>query len=142
MAKFEISLPTSLMEDMRKIYDNADDIFKAMTRAGAEAVRDNMVQFAPPAFKDSDIMRCLRITRSYKTPTDDGINTKVAFYGYFKNKGGRIVPAPLVVNVFEHGRSNLPFKKHPFLRKSFNRSNIREAMLKAQKEASGGLLDE
>lgn len=142
MAKFEISLPTQLMEDVRKIYDNADDIFKAMTQAGAEAVMGNMVQFAPPAFKDSDIMNCLKITRPYKTLSDDGINTKVAFYGYFKNKEGRIVPAPLVANVFEHGRSYLEFPKHPFLRKSFNRSNIREAMLKAQKEASGGLLDE
>ena len=142
MAKFEISLPTEIMNDMRKIYDNADDIFKAMTQAGAEAVMGNMTQFAPPAFKDSNIMNCLRMTRPYKTPTDGGINTKVAFYGYFTNKNGEVVPAPLVVNVFEHGRSNLPFKKHPFVRKSFNRSNIREAMLKAQKEASGGLLDE
>ena len=142
MAKFEISLPTQLMNDLRKIYDNADEIFMAMTQAGAEAVRDNMIQFAPPAFKDSNIMNCLKITRPYKTPTDGGINTKVAFYGYFENKEGVVTPAPLVVNVFEHGRSHPSFKKHPFIRKSFNRSNIREAMLKAQKEASGGLIDE
>ena len=78
----------------------------------------------------------------YKTPSDDGINTKVAFYGYFTDEDGRKKAAPLVANVFEYGRSGLPFPKHPFLRKSFRKSDIEQAMLKAQKEASGGILDE
>ena len=88
------------------------------------------------------MMKCLKITKTYKTPSDDGINTKVGFFGYFKNENGRLTPAPLVANVFEYGRSNLPFPKQPFMRKSFKKKEIEDAMLKAQKQASGGLLDE
>ena len=87
------------------------------------------------------MMKCLKVSKVYKTPSDDGINTKVAFYGYFTNEDGKRVPAPLVANVFEYGRSTSPFPKHPFMRKSFKKSDIEQAMLKAQREASGGILD-
>lgn len=142
MAKFEMELPEELIKDFNAINDNADQIFGEMTKAGAEVVMDNIRSNVPKSFIGSDIMHCLKITKVYKTPTDGGINTKIGFYGYFKNKQGRIVPAPLVANVFEYGRSNLPFKKHPFLRKSFRKNQIEKAMLQAQKKASGGLIDE
>lgn len=140
MAKFSLELPTEIIKDFEKIHDNAEEIFSAMTRAGAEVVMSNIQANIPASFRGSEIMNCLRLTRSYKTPTDGGINTKVGFYGYFKNKDGKTVPAPLVANVFEHGRSN--FKKQPFLRKSFRKDQIEKAMLRAQNEKSGGLLDE
>ena len=140
MAKFVLELPDSILNDFRRIYDDSEKIFGAMTRAGAEVAYRNMVALAPKGIKDSEMMNNLQITDVYRTPSDGGINTKVAFYGYFKNKEGKIVPAPLVANVFEHGRSNLPFPKHPFMRKSFRKNQIEEAMLEAQKEASGGLL--
>ena len=79
-------------------------------------------------------MSCLQITKTYKTPSDDGINTKVAFYGYFKNEDGKIVPAPLVANVTEYGISNSPYPKKPFLRKSFRKAQIEKAMLSVQKK--------
>lgn len=142
MAKFEMQLPTEIMKDIQKIYDNADEIFGEMTRAGAEVVNKNIEANVPQSIRNSKMMDCLRITKTYKTPSDDGINTKIGFYGYFQNKDGKIVPAPLVANVFEYGRSNLPFPKHPFLRKSFRKADIEQAMLKAQRKASGGLLDE
>ena len=142
MAKFELQLPDAIMKDIQKIYDNADEIFGEMTRAGAEVVNKNIEANLPQSIRDSRMMECLKITKTYKTPSDDGINTKVGFYGYFQNKDGKIVPAPLVANVFEYGRSNLPFPKQPFLRKSFKKKEIEEAMLKAQRKASGGLLDE
>ena len=85
-------------------------------------------------------MRCIKTTKTYRTPSDDGIATKVIISGYFKNKNGVKTPAPLVANVFEYGSSK--FTKKPFLRKSFQKSQIEKAMLKAQKELSGGLLDE
>lgn len=140
MAAFDMVLPTELIKDFEKIYNNSGEIFAAMTKAGAEVVRNNIRTNAPAAFKSSEIMSCLRITRSYKTPTDDGINTKVGFYGYFTNHKGVKTPAPLVANVFEYGKKG--FAKRPFLRKSFRAEQIRAAMLKAQKEASGGRLDE
>ena len=113
-----------------------------MTRAGAEVVESNIEANIPESIRGSQMMKCLKVTKTYKTPSDDGINTKVGFYGYFVNENGKRVPAPLVANVFEYGRSTAPFPKHPFLRKSFKRKQIEEAMLKAQIEASGGLLDE
>jgi hypothetical protein len=142
MAKFKMELPTDIMKDFQTIYENSDEIFGEMTRAGAEVVEKNIIANVPQSIRNSNMMKCLKVTKTYKTPSDDGINTKVGFYGYFKNENGETVPAPLVANVFEHGRSNIPFPKHPFLRKSFKKSDIENAMLKAQKKASGGLLDE
>ena len=141
MAKFEMQLPTEIMKDIQKIYDNSEEIFGEMTKAGAEVVNRNIEANVPQSIRNSKMMNCLKITKTYKTPSDDGINTKVGFYGYFENEDGKTVPAPLVANVFEYGRSNLPFPKHPFMRKSFKKSEIEQAMLKAQKRASGGLLE-
>ncbi|MBQ6483068.1 MAG: hypothetical protein IJI45_18335 [Anaerolineaceae bacterium] len=140
MASFKLELPTEIMKDFQKIYTNSDKIFGAMTKAGADVVYHNIVSHVPPSIRKSAMMGCLRITRVYKTPSDDGINTKVGFYGYFTNRNGKRTPAPLVANVFEYGSTRV--QKKPFLRKSFNRSAIEKAMRKAQKEASGGLLDE
>ena len=144
MARFQMELPTEVIKEFEKIAKDSDKIFGDMTQAGAEVVEKNIIANAPQGIKDSKMMDCLKISKIYKTPSDDGINTKVAFYGYFENDDGRKVPAPLVANVFEYGRSDTspPFPKHPFMRKSFRKSDIEQAMLKAQKEASGGILDE
>lgn len=140
MARFEMQLPKEIMDDMKYIYDNAEEIFGQMTEAGAEVAMSNIKANVPASFKNSDIMHCLKITKTYKTPSDDGINNKVGFYGYFTNHNGVKTPAPLVANVFEYGSTK--FVKKPFLRKSFNKAQIEKAMLMAQKRASGGLLDE
>lgn len=50
------------------------------------------------------------------------------------------VPVPLIVIAREYGTSNGEAKK-PFVRKSFTKGAITRAMLKAQKSASGGLLE-
>lgn len=142
MARFELQLPTEIMKDIQKIYDKADDIFGAMTDAGADVVMQNIKNNAPQGIKDSPMMKNLKKTKVYKTPSDGGINTKVGFYGYFVNRNGERIPAPLVANVFEYGRSTLPFPKQPFFRRSFKKVQIEKAMLDAQKRASGGVLDE
>ena len=140
MAKFEMQLPKEIMKDIEYINQNSDKIFGEMTKAGAEVVIKNVRTNIPKGFANSDIMNCLKITKIYKTPTDDGINTKVAFYGYFINENGVRTPAPLVANVFEYGSSK--FTKRPFFRRSFKKSQIEQAMLQAQKEYSRGLLEE
>ena len=155
MARFELQLPTEIMRDFDKIHKNADHIFGEMTRAGAEVVESNMRNGAPDVLKPY-----IKLTKTYKTPTDDGINTKSYISGYipFSNKnrksfsrsGGngdtystsKGVPADFLAKVYEYGRSGLPFPKHPFVRKAFKKGEIEQAMLKAQKIASGGLLDE
>ena len=142
MAKFNLELPNDIIKDIQKVSKNADEIFGKMTQAGAAVVEKHIRANVPKAIANSRMMDCLKVTDVYKTPSDDGINTKVAFYGYFDNENGKRTPAPLVANVFEYGRSNAPFPKQPFLRKSFKKKEIEEAMLKEQKRASGGLLDE
>lgn len=142
MALFEMELPNELLKDFEKLDKNCEEIFGAMTQAGANVVAANVRANAPAAMKRSQIMNCLKVTRVYKTPSDDGINSKVMFAGYFTNEDGKREPAPLVANVFEYGRSNSRFPKQPFFRKSFRKSEIEQAMLKAQKEKSGGLLSE
>ena len=133
-----MELPKEILDDFQKIYDESDKIFGEMTRAGAEVVEANINANIPASFRGSNIMKCLKITKTYKTPSDDGINTKVGFYGYFTNSKGEKVPAPLVANVFEYGSTKMT--KQPFLRKSFRKAQIEKAMLDAQKKASGGLL--
>ena len=141
MARFEMQLPDQIMKDFQKINGNYEKIFGEMTKAGAEVAMSNLKANLPAGIRDSNMMSCLKMTKTYKTPSDDGINTKVGFFGYFTNENGQTVPAPLVANVFEYGRSNAPFPKQPFLRRSFTKGKIEKAMLEAQKRASGGLLE-
>lgn len=141
MAKFAVELPTEILEDIERIYGSTDKILGDMVKAGANAVKRNIIASVPKAIKDSEMMGCLQVSKVYETPSDGGINCKVGFFGYFKNRNGKIVPAPLVANVFEYGRSNAPFPKRPFMRKSFAKDDIEAAMLAAQRESSGGLLE-
>ena len=140
MAKFVMQLPTEILKDIEYINGNSDKIFGEMTQAGANVTIKNIRSNIPKSFVDSDIMDCLKITRVYKTPTDQGINTKVGFFGYFTNKKGVKTPAPLVANVFEYGSSK--FTKQLFFRRSFKKAQIEKAMLEAQKKYSKGLLSE
>lgn len=142
MAKFTMELPKEIIKDFDKVYKNSEQIFGGMTKAGAEVAYSNIKSNLPDHFRGSHIMDCMRITRVYKTPSDDGINTQVGFYGYFVNEDGKRTPAPLVANMFEYGSSKRKYPKHPFLRKSFRKAQIEKAMLEAQKKLSGGLLDE
>ena len=139
MASFALELPTEIMKDIQTIYDNSEEIFGEMTKAGAEVVFNTVKSNVPASFRNSSIMNCLKITRVYRTPTDGGINTKVGFYGYFINEDGKKTPAPLVANVFEYGSTK--FTKQPFFRRSFSKASIEKAMREAQKRASGGLLE-
>lgn len=134
MAQFKVELPNDLIKQLKSLEQNTDKILGEMTEAGAEVVYNNIKSNAPSNLKKSKIMECLKITKTYKTRSDDGINTKVGFYGYFENEDGVETPAPLVVNVFEYGRSNKSFPKKPFVRKSFNKAQITKAMEKVQEK--------
>ena len=141
MARFDLELPDDILKDFQTVYDNSEKIFGEMTTAGAKVVEAALRKGVPNSFHGSDIMRCLKLTRVYKTPSDGGINTKVAFYGYFRNEDGVMTPAPLVCNMFEYGSSKRKYPKKPFLRKAFgNKAAIEKAMLEAQKTASGGII--
>ena len=140
MAKFVMQLPKDIIKDIEYVNNNSDRIFGEMTKAGAKVTYNNILNNIPSSFASSEIMNCLKVTRVYKTPTDQGINTKVGFYGYFTNSKGINTPAPLVANIFEYGSSK--FTKRPFFRRSFKKDQIERAMLQAQSTYSKGLLNE
>lgn len=158
MAKFDMQLPDQVLKDFTRIYDNSEKIFGGMTKAGAEVAERNIRANAPQGIKqESAIMSRLKVSRTYKTPSDGGINTQAAFFyrdgdAYFTNKAGQRVAIPMLLNDYEYGKSQRRstkaganrgiFPKHPFIRKSFRKSQIEKAMLDAQKQLSGGLLDD
>ena len=140
MAKLDMVLPDEVLKDFQFLNENSEKIFGEMTKAGAKTVKQNILRTIPSSIKKSNMMKNLKISKVYKTPSDEGINTKIAFYGYFTNEDGIKTQAPLVANMFEYGTSKRKFPKHPFLRASFMNGNIERAMLKAQEQYSKGLL--
>lgn len=143
MARFEMELPNDLIKAFDKLNEETEKMIGEMTQAGAQVVLEEIKANVPASFRDSDIMKCLHITKVYKTPSDGGINTKIAFYGYFTPKhpvgqkwidthGTDKMAAELVCNVMEYGRSDGKVKKHPFVRKSFNKKKIKSALEKTQ----------
>ena len=78
----------------------------------------------------------LRITKVYRTSNDE-IASKIAFYGYDKEKKSKQypngVPIPLIALAREYGTSSGE-KKKPFFRKSFKKKEIEDAMLKIQEK--------
>lgn len=134
MAKVKFEIPKELLNQMKKLEQDTPEMMKSMVDAGADTVLERMRSNAPAGMKNSPIMNCLSKTRAYETPSDDAINVKVGFAGYFTNENGVRTPAPLVANVFEYGRSSSAFPKQPFMRKSFNKGAITKAMEAAQKK--------
>lgn len=143
MARMEVELPTELMKTFEELGEDTQKMLEEMTQEGAKTVLANVKANVPASFHGSGIMRCLKMTRPYYTPSDGGRNTKVAFYGYFKchddavnryfqKHRGDNVPAPLVCNLFEYGRSGPSYPRHPFMRKSFKKGQIESAMMKVQ----------
>ena len=147
MAGFKAILPDDIMNDFKKVGDHTEEIMEAMTRAGAEVAEKNLKASAP-----SELAPYVKTSKTYRTPSDGGINTKVYFSGYLPFKGNRTtfvrrgrknskvyttrkgIPADFLANIFEYGRSGSPFPKKPFMRKSFREQEINEAMKKEKEE--------
>ena len=163
MARFQMELPNAIVKDIQKVYNSTDQIFGAMTQAGAEVAARNIRSKVPIP----EIASGVRISRVYKTPTDDGINTKVYVSGYapFKNgrttfvRRGRVggkqytstkgVQLDFQAQIYEYGTSPRFTEvggyrgfigKKPFFRKGFKKDQINAVMEKVQREKSGGLL--
>lgn len=132
MATFDVELPNDLIKQFEALDVNTEKMLGSMTQVGAEIVYKNVMSNIPKSFKGSNIMKCLGKTKVYRTPSDDGINTRVAFYGYFINKRGVERPAQKIASIFEHGTSTV--SKQPFMRKSFKKSEIEKAMLAEQEK--------
>lgn len=146
MAEFGAMLPDDLIREFQKLENTSHKMLEEMTQAGAEVVYKNVKANMSNSFKNSKkLSNHLTITKAYKTPSDGGVNTKVAFYGYYKedkktfsltSKSGKKysykgIPVPLIVRAREFGSSSGE-KKKPFFRKSFNKSDIEKAMKKVE----------
>ena len=136
MARFSAELPNDLIKLFEGLKKNCTDIFGEMVEAGAETVYRNVQSNMSKSFKTtSSLEKGLKKTRVYKTPSDDGINVKVAFYGYDSDKVTKKypngVPIPLIAMAREYGTSSGERKK-PFFRKSFKKKEIEQAMKRVQ----------
>lgn len=134
MARFESILPTELIKQFETLELNTEKMVGEMVQAGAEVAEQNIIAKMPRALYQALGSDNIIISRVYKTPSDDGINCQAMIVGYFTNKNGERVPAPLVANMFEYGSSNRKYPKQPFFRQSFNKAQIEKAMLKVQEK--------
>ena len=131
MANFVGGMDKDLLKMFTDLELNTDEMLGEMVKAGAEVVKANVSAKMPKDF-EKVAKNNIKVTRVYKTPSDDGINCQVCISGYFVNRHKQVTPAPLVANLYEYGRSNAPYPKQPFFRASFNKNQIEQAMLKVQ----------
>lgn len=159
MAKFDGQLHAlQLMEKRyKKLGYSAEDIAKHMTKVAAKYAANQVRSNAP-----SELKSHVKVSKSYKTPSDGGINTKVYVSGYIpfsdpnrkvfvrRGKAGgkkyatsKGVPAEFLALVTEYGTSRRytdagayrgAIRKQPFFRKSFNKTQLESVMRRAQDE--------
>lgn len=138
MAKFKSELPNDLIKEFEEIERDTKTIFGEMVDAGAKAVHKNVLKHMKSSFDNTaPLEKGLKITKIYETPSDDGINVHIGFYGYDKDKVRwkfpKGVPIPLMAFAREYGTSSGEAAK-PFFRKSFKKKEIEQAMMEVQKK--------
>lgn len=138
MARFFGELPNNLIKEFEDLETNVPEMMGKMCKAGATAVYNKVCNNLTKSFDRTEtLLKGLKITRVYKTPSDDGINVHVGFYGYntdkITNAHPKGVPIPLIAQAREHGTSSGEEKK-PFFRKSFSKREIEQAMLEVQSQ--------
>ena len=134
MAAFVGGMPDDLIKMFSELEKNTEQMLSDMVKAGAQVVEANVNAKMPRDLKKVLNGNNIKVTKTYKTPSDDGINCQVMITGYFVNRYNQVTPAPLVANLFEYGRSGAPYPKKPFFRACFNEKQIETAMLKAQEK--------
>ena len=138
MAKFKAELPNDLIKVFDELETNAPIMMGEMCKAGATVVYDKVVSGLKKAFdpnKVDSLLKGLKITKVYQTPSDDGINVHVGFYGYDGEPTKRYpkgTPIPLKAMAREYGTSSGE-RKVSFLRPAFKKKDIEQAMMEVQK---------
>lgn len=138
MAKFQTELPNDLIKQFENLGVNCTKMFSEMVETGAELVYLNVFNNIGDVFETTKSLdKGLKVTKTYKTPSDDGINVHIGFYGYdTDNKTKEYpegVPIPLIAMAREYGTSSGEGKK-PFFRKSFKKTQIEQAMKQVQEK--------
>lgn len=138
MARFKTELPNDLIKEFEGLEKDCTKIFGEMVEAGARAVHKNVLTNMKKVFKSTtSLEKGLKITKIYKTPSDDGVNVHIGFYGYDEEKKTKThpngTPIPLMAMAREYGTSKGEAKK-PFFRKSFKKTEIEQAMMRVQEK--------
>ena len=147
MTRFKVTLPDSTIKNLEKLANISENVLEIALKAEAETVTQNVrknINFSSSV--NAKMLKGLRVSKPYYTPSDRGLNIKVYFSGYMTFSGNRTeftrngyttkkgIPRSFIAQVREFGRhARMP--SIPFFRKSFNGSQIRSAMLKARREA-------
>ena len=136
MARFDAELPNDLMKMFEELEKDTPEMMGEMCKAGAEVVHKKATTNIGKAFESKEtLLKGLKVTKVYNTPSDDGINVHIGFYGYNTDKKTKAhpkgVPIPLIAMAREYGTSSGEEKK-PFFRKSFAKKDIEQAMLEVQ----------
>jgi len=142
VAKFNEELPYDLLKQFEDLEENTPTMMGEMCKAGARVVYGKVCSGIARVFKrPNTLLKGLKITKVYKTPSDDGINVHIGFYGYDEasksDKYPKGKPIPLIALAREYGTSSGE-KKRPFFRKAFSKKEIESAMLKVQESYIGG----
>lgn len=137
MANFEEELPNDLIKEFENIEVDTPKMMQEMIKEGAKVVYNNVQNNMKRAFKTTRALeKGLRITKVYHTSNGE-VATKIAFYGYDKEKRSKQypegTPIPLIALAREYGTSSGE-KKKPFFRTAFKSKEIEDAMLKVQEK--------
>ena len=136
MARFNAELPNDLIKIFGELETKTPEMMGEMCKAGASVVYDKVCNNIKSVFKRTDtLLKGLKRTKVYKTPSDDGINVHIGFYGYDTDKITKAhpkgVPIPLIAMAREYGTSSGEQKK-PFFRKAFAKKDVEQAMMEVQ----------
>lgn len=140
MASYNSELPNDLIKELSNLEDNLDDVFGEMANAGAKVVYDKVISNMKKSFKTTrSLEKGLKITKVYKTPSDDGINVFIGFYGYDEESKSKKYPMgkPIPLKAMAREFGTPTEAKKPFFRKSFSKKEIEQAMLKVQNRRIG-----
>lgn len=139
MARFKAELPNDLIKEFEKLENNAEKMMGEMTKAGAEVVYTLVKSNMSKSFKTTNSLeKGLKMTKVYKTPSNDAIGVYIGFYGYDPDskptkRHPKGTPIDLIAKAREYGTSSGEAKK-PFFRKSFKKKDIEQAMMQVQKK--------
>ena len=79
MADFKAELPDELIKMFDELAINTETMLGEMVKAGAEVAKSNVNAKMPKGLKDGLLKStdAIKVTRVYKTPSDDGVNCQV-----------------------------------------------------------------
>lgn len=143
MAKFDATIGNDIMQQMAKLERTSEGVMGEMVQAGADAVLRNIRSNMRSSYKTTRSLEAgLGKTRTYKTPSTDGIAVKVGFRGYSPHRAsGKFksgVPIPLIASARERGTKRGERAK-PFFKRSFNKSAIEAEMKRVEPKLFKGL---